>query len=367
MLWFPYTMLILVGLFCKNSKVYDFCVILFMGILAWLNTSAADYSTVYLPTYLDPFGIYDMDLGWAWLCYLGSKLGLSYNGFACVVVITSMILYRGFGKRIGANTSFLLALFLIYPGLMSLVQLRQFVACSVGCLASAVLWTSNNKTRYASFVAMMLLAFSLHRSSVVIFLAALPAVLIPAGRRGRVVVMFALAFIGLGLLLNWKALSIRIFGEMRTNVYLGASGGVNSLSLIGGVRNALLLAFAAILPYFCCRHMAKLSGTVNKGVFEWEIGRAPLGILFLNAALLVLLPVVFLTNDFMRFERHGLTLALGLFAMMPSLRNRAPLLSCKALYVLLCLVFALFYVANSFDSVYTALLNPQSIPSFFGW
>lgn len=365
MLWIPYLLLVLLGLFCKNSKAYDFFVILFMGSLAWLNTSVGDYTAVYLPIYLNPFGAHDIDPGWVWLCYFGSEAGLTYNGFSCIVVMASMVLYREFGRRIGSNTSFMLALFLIYPGLMSLVQLRQFVACSVACFAFAFFWTSEKKTRYIPFLVLILLAFSLHRSSVVLLFALLPEMLAIAGRRGRILAALVLVIIGFGLLSNWKELSIQLFGENRTSVYLGATGGANAVSALGGMRNALMLVLAALLPYICCRHIAKMRNSLDRGVLDWRIGRAPLGIIFLNVALLVLIPVVFLTNDFMRFERHGLTMALGLFAMMPSLEKRSPFLSCKALYVAVCLVFAIFYVANSFDSVYTALLNPNGLPPFF--
>lgn len=365
MLWFPYVLLITIGLFCKNSKVYDFCVVLFMGLVAWLNTSAADYSSVYLPTYFNPFGVYDMDLGWSWLCDLGTKAGFYYNGFACVLTVVSMALYREFGRRIGTNTSFMLALFLIFPGLMSLVQFRQFVASSVGCFALAYLWTSDKKRRLIAFGVLIALAFLIHRSAIVLLFALLPFFLAASDKRGRVLVVLVLIAIGCVLFANWKTLTVQFFGEMRTSVYLGASEGSNGVSVLGGLRNTFLLILAAFLPYLCCRYMARIEGTLENGLFGWGIGKAPLGIFFLNAVLLVLVPVVFLTNDFMRFERHGMTMALGLFAMMPTLKKRAPVLSCKALYVAICLVFAYFYVANTFDSVYVPLLNPQYIPPFF--
>ena len=365
MLWVPYILLIFIGLFCNNSKIYDFCVIVFMGLVAWLNTGAADYSVVYLPTYLNPFGVYDMDLGWSWLCALGARVGLYYNGFACILTVVSMILYREFGRKIGTNTSFMLALFLVFPGLMSLVQFRQFVASAVGCVGLAHLWTSKMKSRYVVFGTLMVLAILIHRSAVVLLFALLPTFLAASGKRRRVVVLLVLMAIGCILFVNWRTLSVQLFGEMRTSVYLGASGGSNGVSVLGGLRNAILLLLMAVLPYLCNRYMARIKGTLGKELFEWEVGRAPLGILFINVVLLVLVPVVFLTNDFMRFERHGLTMALGLFAMMPSLKKRAPILSCKALYVTVCLVFAYFYVANTFDSVYVPLLNPQSIPPFF--
>ena len=367
MLWALYILLILVGLFCNNSKVYDFVVMLFMGVLAWLNTTAADYRGVYLPTYLDPFGVYDMDLGWSWICYFGSQIGLHYNGFAFIVTVVSLVLYRWFGKRIGANTSFMLALFLIYPGLMSLVQFRQFAASVLGCAAVACLWTSKGKGRYAISALLFVGAVLLHRSAVVLALVLLSSVLAAMGKRGRVIVTLGLMAIACALLANWETIIVQLFGEMRTSVYLGAAGTSTGVSFSGGLRNAALLLFMAVLPYLCCRYMARIKGTLNNGLFGWDIGKPALGILSLNAALIVILPTVFLTNDFMRFERHGMTLALGLFAMMPGLSERAKVLSCKALYVAVCLVFAYFYVANTFDSVYTPLLNPVTVPSFFAW
>ncbi len=365
MLWTLYVLLILIGLFCNKSKAYDFGVILFMSVLAWLNTSAADYSSVYLPTYLNPFGIYDMDMGWSWLCELGARCGLYYNGFAFVITAIALVLYREFGKRVGANTSFMLALFLIYPGLMSLVQFRQFVASCVGSVAVACLWSSHGKKRFVAFAALFLLAVLLHKSVVVLAFALIPSILCTFGKRGRMLVTLAAAAIFAGLLTNWETIVVQIFGEMRTSTYLSASEGATSVSLFGGLRNALLLVLVPVLAWLCCRYMASIKGTLGRGVFEWGLGKAELGIVFLNIALLVLLPFVFLTNDFMRFERYGITLALALFAMMPELNRREPFLSCKALYVAVCFIFAYFYVANTFDSVYTPLLNPTMIPPFF--
>lgn len=365
MLWVPYLLLIFLGLFCDVFQLYDYIVILFMGLLAWLNTSAADYSSVYLAAYLNPFGIYDMDLGWSWLNYLGANLGLAYNGFACVVTIVAMILYREFGKRVGANTSLMLALFLIYPGLMSLVQFRQFVACAVGCMAVACLWTSHWKYRHLIFAALMALAFLLHRSSIVLLFALVPSFLALTGKRGRVVVVLLLVALGFVLFVNWESLCVQVFGETKTTTYLSSSAGKTAVSSLGGLRNICLLVLMAIIPFLCCSYMARVEGTREKGLFEWGLGKPVLGILFLNFVLLVLAPVVLLTNDFMRFERYGITLALALFSMMPSLRQRSVVLSCKAFYVVVCIFFAYFYVANTFDSVYTPLLNPETIPAFF--
>ena len=365
MFWAPYVLLIIAGLFCKNSKPYDYCVIGFMGLLAWLNTSAADYSSIYLATFLNPYGASDMDFGWSLICDLGSTLGLYYNGFAGIVTVISMVLYREFGRRIGANTSFMLALFLIYPGLISLVQLRQFVACAVGCAAFAYLWTTSSKYRYVIFGILMIFSFLLHRTTIVLLFALLAFILEVSGKKGRINVGLCLVVLAAMLLMNWEALSLSIFGEIKTNTYLTTEYGTTFVSKEGGIRNALLLILTALLPYFCCRHMSFIEDALKKSFFERGLSKAVSGIFVLNLSLLVLIPVVFVTDDFMRFERYGITFALALFAMMPSLKRRSPLFSCKALYVFVCFVFAYYFVGNAFDSVYTPLLNPVKIPPFF--
>lgn len=366
MLWFIYIAMIAVGLFVKNSKAYDFSVILFMGLLAWLNTDAADYSAIYLATYLAPTSMYDMDTGWVFLNQVGSSLGLYYNGFACVVVILSLLLYREFGRRIGANTSFMLALFAIYPGLMSIVQFRQFVASCVGAMALAVI-CSNKRSKYIYFIILASCAFLIHRSAAVIFLVLLFPMLKAAGRRGRLFAIALVVMAGIYAVFNASSLGVMLFGEFRTGVYMGAADGTTAISRWGGIRNAILVAAIALSSYLCCRYMAReaMGSAKPSDYFSWPIPDAAKIIALLNIVLLALIPVVFITNDFMRFERFGLTYALGLFAMMQQVKNRHIVLSCKAFYVAICFVFAYFLVANTFDSVYGALLSFEYVPPFF--
>ena len=367
MFWAPYILLIFIGLFCKSSKAYDFTVIIFMGVLAWLNTTAADYTFVYLPTYLHPFDAYDMDLGWSFICYFGSMIGLYYNGFAAIVTVIAMMLFRWFGKRLGANTSFMLALFLIYPGLISLVQFRQFVASAVGCAGLAYLWTFKGERRYVIAGALLVAAFLLHRTALVLVLALLPSVLARTGKRGRVIAVLGLTAIACVLLVNSEVIAGQLFGDTKTDIYLGAAGDSRGVTFSGGLKNMALLFLMAAIPYLCCRYMAMVNGTLKDGLFDWGVGKPALGIFFLNLALIALVPVVFITNDFMRFERYGITLALALFSMMPELSKRARFLSCKATYVAIGLLFAYFYVVVLSETVCTPLLNPVKIPPFFAW
>lgn len=363
MLWAAYIALIVIGLFCKNSRAYDFTVILFMGLLAWFNTTHADYAT-YLSIYLNPTMIPDVDSGWVFLCKLGSMFGLSYNGFACVITITAMFLYREFGKLVGGNTSLMLALFLVYPGIISLVQFRQFVASTIGCLAVAVL-CSESKRRTLCYLLLVTCSVLVQRTAAVFLIAIFAKAFLACGKRGRLIIGLAAAFAVAFALAHAEDLALSMFGEMRTNAYLGAGDGSLSVGTLGAIRNTLFLIIMAIIPYYCCKIMAGHDESVDSETRGPSVAPSLKYIALINICLLVITPFVFITNDFMRFERHGFSLAIAIFSMMPSLRERHLVLSCKAFYLFIGIIFAYFYAGVVFDTVYAPMLTFSSVPPFF--
>lgn len=365
MLWVAYVLLIVSGLFLKNSKTYDALVILFMGFVAWANTDSADYSQVYVPAYINPSAASGMDPGWLVLCEVGNAVGLSYNGFACLITIISLVALRWFGKRAGTNTSLMLSLFLVYPGLMSIVQFRQFVASAVGAIA-IIIFLSHLKYKNLWFVLVAAIAFLIHGSAAILMLLLLWPILIASGRKGRVITAMAMICLCIGVVANANAVGSALFGESRTTIYLGASGGLSANDFMGGAKNAILVVMVAIITYICCRQMARDGDkAISDSVFSLKKPDAPKIIMFFNVISTILVPLVFITNDFMRFERYAFTYALALFAMMPAIKQRHPVFSCKALYLVICAVFAYFYVANTFDSIYGALLSFETLPPFF--
>lgn len=310
-----------------------------------------------------------------------------------------MMLYRAFGKKLCVNTSFILALFLIYPGLMSLVQFRQFVSSAIGCLGVAFL-CSNSKRGIPYYFLLTICSVLVHRSGVVFLFALVCNVFIYCNKKSRLfivlfgVLVMIVAFVGI------EKLATLLFGELRTNFYLSATYGAPSVSLLGAIRNVFLLLFMALLLGLCCRWMslqeseAKSVEHIKKSswifrpsrnwlfgsdwdacfvrgerkkrfLWDWDIDLAPKVIAMINICLLVIIPFVCITSDFMRFERHGFTLSLAIFSAMTLLKRRHMILSCKAFYAGLCIVFACFYVCGTFDIVYMPLLTFESIPAFF--
>lgn len=367
MMWLVYLLLICVGLFLNNTRVYTACVAVFFGLLAWNNTDAADYASVYLPMYLNPTGVYDIDPGWSVLCQIGAAVGLSYNGFACIMAVASVCLFAFAGKRLGVNTSFVLALLLIYPGLMSLVQFRQFVASAIGAIGIVFLF-SDSKHRYIKFLTVTLCAFLVHRSAIVVLALLLWPMLRAAGRRGRALLLIVLVGTVVFVMANVQEVASFFFGDFKTAAYLQLTPSAsNAVSALGGARNAVLLFSMPMLIYLCAKIVEDENVLVSSGItsmdYDYYFFRS---ILFFNLALLILFPLVFITNDFMRFERYAFSYSIYVFAMMPCFAKRHPILSCKALYIVVCLVYAYTYVvAGTFDLVYTPLLSIETFPAFF--
>lgn len=358
-LWTVYIALILSGLFLKRSRVYDVAVIIFMGILALLNTKAADLQNIYMPIYSNPdLYVATMDPGWIFLCKIGSLLGLSYNGFACIVAMIATAIFAYYGRRATPNESFFLALFLVYPGLMSLVQFRQFVASAVALIAVLEL-SKGGKRGWISFVIAILLAFSFHRSAIIVGTVALMPLFTKFGKRGRFLAIGIALIILVYVTVHAVSLSNFFFGDYRTSVYLGETSVDNrENSFFGGLRNAAYTVGLCLFVPYCSKLMLADGGEQKRRLLNL--------ISFANISIVAVLPFLFITNDFMRFERYAFSLGLTVFAGMPYIRNRHVLFSCKAFLLFVCFLFCYsLVIKGTFDSVIGALLSFDYVPSFF--
>ena len=275
-----------------------------------------------------------------------------------------MVLYREFGKLIGGNTSLMLALYLIYPGIISLVQFRQFVACSNACLGLALL-CSRLKSRVILYLILVSCAIFVHRTAAVFLFALLGELFLACEKKGRIIIVLV-AVVGVGYALaNATEIAESLFGELRTSTYISAGNGSLSVGTLGAFRNALLLLLMALCPYLCSKFIACQEGHGELSFWDWNSNSFLKYIAVINICLLVIVPFVFITNDFMRFERHGFTAALAIFSIMPMLTKRHVALSCKAFYLVICIAFAYFYAGVVFDTVYAPILTFRSIPAFF--
>lgn len=401
MLWCAYVALVAVGLLLKRSRAYDVATCVFMGLLAYLNTGAADYQTLYLPSYADPGAVPDLEPGWAVLCQLGNAIGLSYNAFACVLTLATMWGLHAFATRTVRDTSVFLALFLVYPGLMSLVQFRQFVASAF--VAAGMLALSRRDARgIAGFVACMALAGSLHKVALLMLglVAYLPlAWLYHAGRlrkRAAIGVCVGYAVVACVLVAFARPIGTALFGEFKTLAYLhliGVEQGnlSGAASFAGGLRNAVYLVGAALIVGNCARlllpfirgientpqpeplpHGEDRSSTYAEAPASQRLPSADFVLLVAIAcvAMVALVPFAFITNDFMRLQRYLFVPMLALFANMPAvpLAPKTPRLWTSVWpYLAVCGLFCYsLVIKGTFETVFVPLLTLGGQPLLGG-
>ena len=364
LLWATYLTLILLGLFVRRSKCYDACFIVFMGVVAWLNTDSADILDVYMPMYAAPQLDWGTEPGWLFLCSIGNALGLSYNGFAFLLTLLTSMALVVVARKIVPNESFFLALFLVYPGLLTLVQFRQFIASAIALIGVLVL-ANERKGKWIWFILLLLIAFSMHRSSIILASLAIVPIYRRVPKRLRWIAIALGVFLLVEMIMNAQVISTYFFGEVKTGAYFrslsgdtsaGAGGNASSLST-AMIDIALTLLLCVLVPLF-----AKWlqEDAVEGGEFLKLAS-------FINIVMVALVPMLFITQDFMRFERYGFMLALFVFAGMPYLTKRHTLFSCKAFSLAVCFAFWWLYEirGTTFGAVIRPLLSFEYLPPLF--
>ena len=71
--------------------------------------------------------------------------------------------------------------------------------------------------------------------------------------------------------------------------------------------------------------------------------------------MLIFLPVISITDDFMRFERYAFTCDIFIFSFFACSFRKGH--GSRVIYAVLASVFALFYVMNNYEGVYIPLLT----------
>ena len=363
-LWATYLMLILLGLFVRKSKCYDACFVVFMGVVAWLNTDSADILDVYMPMYAAPQLDWGTEQGWLFLCKVGNALCLSYNGFVFFLSLFASTALVIFARKTTPNESFYLALFLVYPGLLSLVQFRQFIATAIALIGVLVL-ASGRRGKWVWFFLLLLVAFSMHRSAIILVLLAIVPIYRRVPKKLRWLATAFGAFLLVEAVINAQSISTFIFGEVKTGAYFRSLSGDASAGSAGNASSLGIALIDIFLTVFLCVLVPFFAKRLQEDAVEDSAFLKFAS--FANIATIVLVPMLFITEDFMRFERYGFMLALCIFAGMPYLAKRHVLFSCKAFLLAICFAFCWMYAirGTTFGAVIGPLLSFEHFPSLF--
>lgn len=143
---------------------------LFMFLIMWFlfgwNTDNADYDN-YQRIYdsISQYGGYSgVEIGFEFVCRMGATLGLSYNGFLMIYSFIGLSLIASTARKYSTNHAIMFILYFIYPFLVDIVQIRNFMAMALVIFATRYLVTNENKD-YLKYIIFVLLASTFHYSA----------------------------------------------------------------------------------------------------------------------------------------------------------------------------------------------------------
>lgn len=166
MLYIYSILLTTLGLFKKNSRLIFLTTLALLIIIFAGNTDNGDrylyllnYNSLISPTYKGEF-----EVGYQMLARICVQLGLTYNQFLLIVVFIGLSLISSTIKMFTPKISYVIALYFIYPFLWDVVQIRNFLAMSI--IIFGMRYIINNKKNYFKYVVCVLIATSVHTSSI---------------------------------------------------------------------------------------------------------------------------------------------------------------------------------------------------------
>jgi len=367
MLWLTYIFLIIAGYAIKKSNIYDIIVVFLFSLLALLNHDAADYELIYLPVYLNPdANIYSsIEVGWIILCQIGNNLRLSYNGFSFIIVFITMSIVLYFAHRLTNNTSRFLSLFLVYPGLISLIQIRQFVASAIVLLAVLIITKDDvNLVDYFKFIIILLFGFLIHKTSVFMLIFILAKLIISQDTEDKKIIFIIAIIIYSALLINAQRIGTYIFGDFKTKAYLQQIGEIEGNiddpeSLFGGIRNAIALVLLSATTYFSSKLLISYENIDTNNQYYKIIN-------CLSVLMLAIIPFLFITKSFMRLILYLYIPIIIVFINAIERQDTSNLFSSELTILIIHLFIAIeFLIRGAFSNVIVPLLTFNYIPFFF--
>ena len=159
-----YIVLIILNFKFPRSKVLFAIDFLFMWILMGWNHSTADYS-VYLTRYTHPEIYKTLEPLYVLLQNLGQSLGMDYNLFLIAMSFLFLFIRMLAIRKLSNKPNIVIALYLMFPFIMDITQVRMFYATSL-ILLGLVFLLKNTKKDNLIFMAFVLMATSIHAACI---------------------------------------------------------------------------------------------------------------------------------------------------------------------------------------------------------
>lgn len=302
MQYFLAEVLVTLSIVSKRSRFVFLNLLIFMWVLFGLNSWNADYFG-YQQTY-NSIGInnafesyfQEFEIGYKFVCRVAYKFGFDYNLFLATFSIIGLLLITSTIFKYTKRRSYVLGLYFLYPFMMDIVQIRNFMAMAIILFAFRYL-ISNRKVDKIKYIFFVLIASTFQ--TVGIFYLIL--VLAPIKNRAtlvKVVGGITIGIIGVISLLN-NGISIPIISTI-SYLYLKTSIATRLGYLVYFFISFNLVRFARKKNLEILLKNDDINSEIDIES-ELEFGEIVYNI---NIILFCIYPLLFLSVDFIRLYRN---------------------------------------------------------------
>ena len=161
-----FVLLVLVGFFIKKNAIFSWLEIILLTITVGVATNVADFNAYNRVYQFIGNGNYYPNTGNGWwlLCKFGNMLGLSYAQFKMLILFVGLLLIRSTIKYFTNDPNYIWSLYLIYPVITDLIQIRFFVGIVIAIWALRYL-VSDTPKGYIIYFISILVAGQCHNSA----------------------------------------------------------------------------------------------------------------------------------------------------------------------------------------------------------
>lgn len=285
-----------------RKKIFVIVSILALGLFCLINDNLPDDANY--RNFYDAVGEGSnnefLGVGRLYLCKIGNVFGLSYSLFKAAIYMIGLTLLTISINCISKRSQPAFLMYLIFPGVLDLIQIRFFLAASIIILGFIFLIKFKGVFAFLSYVVMWAIASLIHNSCIFYILFAFIPILSMFNFKARNLAIFLLIADLIIIVFSKQLVSLLYFvlpdiQASRIEAYVNG----NTTSFFGMLIYTAFLFGELALIYYLSK-TSKANFPRQKKMTKY--------ILYANILLLLSLPLIYLSSDFLRLQRMFLVL-----------------------------------------------------------
>lgn len=324
-----YILLIIINFKFSKSKIIFLIDFLFMWVLMGWNHSVADYRLYYI-RYTNPEIYGTLEPLYVTFQNIGKMVGFDYSSFQIVMTFIFLCIRMIAIRTLSTRPNFVVSLYLLFPFIMDITQLRMFYATSI-ILLGIVYLLKRKKIDNIIFVLFVILATMIHSACICYLLLLIPINIENFNIKGylRIIILmclilFIMLFSGSLYELACIISSFLGFGTKFVETVFAAGQAYKATNKIVYMLIIFLFFFVFNLIFKKACKRYKLLENENQVTFKTIAKNKELvDICYkINYTLLIILPFAWFTGDIYRIQHGVLILFYSAFSDMEFFKGK---------------------------------------------